>query len=896
MMSRVPLWRRYASLLGPDPKADVDDELRFHLESRAEDLIAQGWRPDTARQEAERQFGNLRRLGEMGEQLGRQRQRRRERREYAGEVLQDLRYTLRTLSRDRGFAFITVLILALGIASNTAVFSVVNTMLLRPLPFPEARQLTWLLASDRSLSPELRKTAGLSSVTYTVAAFEEFQRQNHSFQSVTSYNPFFGNSEYTLTGRGEPQPVAGVMVAGNFFQTLGVQPALGRLFVKEECQKGGRPAVLLSDAFWRRQFAGDPAIVGQVITLSKHPVTVAGVLPPSFDFGSVFSPGLRIDLYVPAVMDELRNWGNTLAVVGRLKPGVSVTEAQAEADVLFPQLHAAHRDWWSDYASTITGLKDFVSGKVKRSLIVLWCAVGLILLIVCVNLSNLLLARVTTRSKEFAMRIALGAGRGRLFRQLLTESLVLTSAGAILGLGLAFGLTTWLAHQSSIALPLLSSVAVDRAALAWTLLITVATSLLFGSVPALRLSAGNIQDALKNSGAGMSTGRKHERLRALMVISEVALACVLLISAGLLLRSFVNVLDVDLGFQPSRAAVIKIDYDDGNNPARRGVILQEILRNITAIPGIESAGIADMLPLGRNRSWGFKSKDKVYRNNEDVSALVRIVTPGYLAAMGMRLKEGRDFSWRDAANSEPVVIVNEAAARRHWDGQDPVGRLALTPGGDGWQATRVIGVISDVREHSLETSADPEMYLPAWQAVPEGAELVVRTKLPPEALASSIMKSLRSQNPNQPAAEFGPLQRIVDQAVSPRRFFVLLVTSFAALGLVLASLGIFGVISYSVTRQTQEIGIRMALGASNSQVELGVIARALRLALTGAVLGMLASLAAARWVASLLFGTKPSDPVTFLSIVLLLVVIALAAGYIPARRASRIEPIIALRS
>jgi predicted permease len=375
------------------------------------------------------------------------------------------------------------------------------------------------------------------------------------------------------------------------------------------------------------------------------------------------------------------------------------------------------------------------------------------------------------------------------------------------------------------------------------------------------------------------------------VVSEVVLACVLLISAGLLLRSFVNVLDVDLGFQPSRAAVIKIDYDDGNNGARRGLALQEILRNITAIPGVESAGIADMLPLGRNRSWGFRSKDKVYGKDEDASALVRIVTPGYLDAMGMRLKEGRDFSWRDASNSEPVVIVNETAVRRHWDGRSPVGRLVLA----GGRATRVIGVISDVREHSLESSVDPEMYLPAWQAGPEGAELVVRTKLPPEALASSVMKVLRSLNPSQPASEFRPLQRIVDQAVSPRRFFVLLVSGFAALGLLLASLGIFGVISYSVTRQTQEIGIRMALGASSSQVRFGVIARALRLALAGTALGVPAAFAAARWIASMLFGTEPSDPATFVSIVFLLGVIALAAGYIPARRASRIEPVIALR-
>jgi len=890
-MARMPAWRRYLRWFGPDPAADVNDELRFHLEAKVGDLIERGWEPEAARREAERQFGDFSAVQQEGERLGKEREHNLQRRDYWGGCAQDIRYALRTLRKDRSFTIVAVLILALGVAANTAVFSVVNTVLLRPLPFPDAQQLTWL-ASGKSLNAGLLKAAGLSGVTYTVSAYEEFRRHNHSYQSVTSYNPFFGNSEYTLTGLGEPEPVAGVMVAGNFFQTLGVQPALGRLFLPEECQKGGRPAVLLSDAFWRRQFAGDSTIVGQAITLSKQSVTVVGVLPSSFDFGSIFSPGLKIDVYVPAIMDNLRDWGNTLALVGRLKPGVSVAQAQAEADVLFPRLKAAHPEWEMDYSSTIIGLKDFVSGKLRRSLIVLWCAVGLILLIVCVNLSNLLVARATARSKEFAMRTALGAGRARLFRQLLTESLALSTAGALFGLGLTFAITAYLAHQASIALPLLNSVRVDAAALSWILLITVATTLLFGFVPGLKLSVGNIQDALKDSGQGMSVGSKYERLRSLMAISEVALACVLLMGAGLLLRSFLNVLDVDLGFQPSRAGAIKIDYDDGNSRTRRGAVLQEILRHIDSIPGVETAGIADMLPLGRNRSWSLAVKGKSYRKGEILAATARIVTPSYLSAMGMHLREGRDFTWRDSSKSQPVAIVNQSAARRFWPGEDPVGRILVVEGAD----TLVIGVISDVREDSLEIPAGPEMYLPETQADPEGAELVVRTKLPPEALASSVLKTLRSLNPGQPASEFRPLQTIIERSVSPRRFFVVLVTSFAAFGLALASLGIYGVISYSVTRQTQEIGIRMALGATAPQVQFGVIARALRLTLAGIALGIIGSFAAAKWIASLLFGTTPTDPATFGGIVLLLGAVALVAGYLPARRASRIDPTIALRS
>ncbi|HEY6292855.1 MAG TPA: ABC transporter permease, partial [Terriglobia bacterium] len=661
----------------------------------------------------------------------------------------------------------------------------------------------------------------------------------------------------------------------------------------EECRKGGRPAALLSQAFWRREFASNPAIVGQAITVNGEPVTIVGVLPASFDFGSVFSPGMNVDLYVPAIMDFWRTWGNTLAPVGRLKPGVSVTQAQAEANVLFPQLKAAHPDWFEDYKSTLTALSDHVSGKLRRSLIVLWLAVGLILLIVCVNLSNLLLARGATRSKEFAMRSALGAGRARLIRLLLTESLVLASGGATLGLGFAFAATTYLAHQGSIALPLLSSITVDRTALAWTLLIAVAAAVLFGLAPAFKMSGGNLQEALKDAGPGMSQGRKHERLRATLVISEVALACVLLIGAGLLLRSFLRVLDVDLGFQPSHAAAIKLDYDDGGSPARRGAMLQEVLRRVGMIPGIESAGVADMLPLDRNRSWGFIAKGSVYDKKKRHGAFVYVVTPGYLGTMGMRLLEGRDFSWHDQPDSEPVIIINQAAARQEWPDLDPIGRLAY---GIGRGETRVVGLISDVRESSLEDASSAQVYIPMTQAGPEGSELVVRTKLPPDVLASIVMRTLRSINPGQPANEFRPIQQIVDHAVSPRHFFVVLVASFAALGLILASLGIYGVISYSVMRQTQEIGIRMALGATAAKVQFGIIRNTLRLALVGIALGTAASFAVAKGIASLLFGTEPTDPATFAGMILLLSAVAFVAGYVPARRAARIDPMVALRS
>jgi predicted permease len=799
---------------------------------------------------------------------------------------QDIRFAFRTLRRDRAFTVMAVLILGLGIGANSTVFSVVNTILLRPLPFEAPQRLVWIEGPPQG--------CGLSCVTYSVDAFEAYQRANHSLENVTAYFPFYGPSDYKLTGRGEPQPVSGVNVACNFFQTLGVAPMLGRLFTTEECRKNASPAVLLSYLFWKRRLAGDRSLVGRAITLNNAPVTVAGVLPPTFDFGSVFAPGIKMDILVPANMDDMRDWGNVFLLIGRLKPGRNVPETQAEADILFPRFYfnAKHPEWGTGYKARVQSLKDHVSGRLRRSLVVLWSAVGLILLIVCVNLSNLALARAAARSKEFAMRNALGAGRGRLIQQLLTESMLLSMAGAVVGLGFAVAMTYYLAHQGSIALPLLSSLRVDGAAFAWTLLVATLSAVLFGLAPAFRMSGKNIQEALKDSGHGTTEGHAHERLRSVLVVSEVALACVLLVGAGLLLRSFLRVLEIDLGFQPDRAAALRVDYDEGGKPAQRGAILEEMLRRVKTIPGIEAAGITDMLPLDRNRSWGLGAKGVVYRKDESPDAFVYVVTPGYLAAMGMRLRAGRDLSWSDKADSERVVVLNEAAAKRLWPGQDPSGRTAVIAGTD----TKVVGIVANIRETSVEDSSGLEVYLPATQAGPAGAELVVRTQLPPQELAGTVLRTLRTLNAGQPATEFRPLRQIVDHAVSPRRFFAMLVAAFAALGLALASLGIYGVISYSVTRQTQEIGIRMALGATQGHVLAGVLGRTLRLALAGIAVGMVGSFVVARMIASLLFGTAPTDLVTFAGMAGLLAAVALAAGYVPAYRASRIDPMLALRN
>jgi len=851
--------------------------MQSHLELAVDENLKRGLSPEEARRQALIRFGGVVQAKE---------QQREERGvPWLDVLLQDLRYTWRTLRRDRVFTVVAVLILALGIGANVAVFSVVNTILLRPLPFRDPEQLVWLAGNNG--------IGGLSDVTYRVDAFEELQRHNRSFQNVTGFVPYYSASDTKLTGNGQPKPVSGVWVVGDFFQTLGVEPALGRLFTPDECVKGGRAAVVLSDPYWRQQFGADRSIVGKAIMLDDKPVTVVGVLPASFDFGSVFAPGLKMDVFVPAILDgDMRGWGHMLSLVGRLKPGVTAAQAQAEVAVLMPQLKRAggYDQWETDVKISVTSLKDEVSGKLRRSLQVLWCAVGLILLIVCVNLSNLLLARAATRSKEFALRISLGAGRGRLIRQLLTESLVLSGAGALLGLGLAYATITYLAHQGSLAVPLLSSVRVDGTALAWTVLLALGVGLLFGLAPGLKMSAGNLQESLKDSGPNSSDGRKHERMRAALVISEVALACILLVGAGLLLRSFLQVMDVDLGFQPARAYAIKMDAGD---PKTRIAAYKEAQRRVGLLPGVESVGISDMLPLDRNRSWEFRANGKPHKEGENRDAFVYVVTPGYLNAMGMRLKAGRDLAWTDAGKSENVILINEAAARREWPGEDPIGKVAQ---GIGDGDTRVVGVVGDVHESNVETASSPEVYVPATQNEPAGAELVVRSSLPLDTITPSVMGVLRSINPGQPAAEFRPIQSIVDRAVSPRRFFVLMVGAFAALGLILASLGIYGVISYSVTRRTQEIGIRMALGATPGRVQMGVISKTLVLAAIGISVGAVVSMGMANLIASMLFGTAPTDPITFVAMIFLLGAVALLAGYIPARRASRINPMVALRN
>jgi predicted permease len=895
MSEMLRLLRRLWAFIRREPlDDDLEDELAAHLQFAIDDNIVRGMSPIEARRIA------LISIGGMD-------QARYKHREARGIMTldifkQDLRYTLRTLWHDPSFTIVAVLILALAIGANIAVFSVVNTLLLRPLPFPNAHQLLWI-------APPPTK-CGMSCATYSTDAYDEFRASSRSYQDVTGYFAFSGADNLSLTLGGAPIPATGIDVIQNFFQVLGVQAQMGRVFTPDDARNGAAPVILLSNAWWKRQFNADPNIVGKAFDINGQQTTVIGVLPASFDFGAVFAPGTKVDAITPLnLYGPPRNWGNIITLIGRLKPGVTLGQAVDEAARVAP-----HMCWNNRYPETCgnykgavvpVALKDYIGGKLRRSLIVLWSAVGAILLIACVNLSNLLLARGAARAKEFAMRGALGASRGRIVRQLLTESLVLSGMGAIFGFMLAAVLVEWLAHQGAIALPLLSTLHMDGAALGWTVLISFFSATIFGIVPGLRMAGGNLYESLKDAGPGATASRKHERIRSVLVVSEVALACMLLVGAGLLLRSFMNVLKVDLGFEPDRAAAIKVTYDDSVpndkdgllSAAKRGVIFQQILTRVGALPGVEAAGFTDYLPLGQNRSWGLPYPKGLKPPQGVDGPLVYVVSPGYMRAMGTPIR-GRDFSWSDAPKGEQVVMINKSYAQylsslKAWSDNDA---LSKPLGNGGGQDLHVVGIVDDVHEENVDGDAGWQIYYPMTQASPSGAELVVRTRMNPASLAGAVLTTLREMNPKQPAAEFRPIRLLVNHAVSGRQFFMLLVVSFAGLGLLLAALGIYGVISYSVTRQTQEIGIRMALGASAAHVRRRILVSTLRLAVIGVVIGVGASIAGARLIAALLFGTSPWDVVTYGSMALLLLIIAALSGYIPAFRASRINPTVALRT
>jgi predicted permease len=801
-------------------------------------------------------------------------------------LLQDLRYTARTLRRDAGFAAFAILIAGLGIGASVIVFSVVNTLLLRPLPFARPSELVWIANHD---------TSGLSGQTTQVGHMLDLRERSKTLSAIAGYFAFYGVGDNLLSGRGEPERLSGVPVSENFFDVLGVKPMLGRAFNAQETAWKGPKAVMLGYAIWERRFNRDPKIVGTALIINDEPHTVVGVLPASFDFATVFAPGSRFDLYFPFPLSpETNRWGNTMAMIGRLKGGATAAGAQAEIRTLAPQITREHPER-NNFEGFVKPLAEQVSGNVRLAAWVLAGAVGMVMLIVCANLSNLLLARTAARQKEVAIRMALGAGRRRLLAQLLTEGLVLSCSGAALGLIVAFGGTRALTQLDAVSIPLLRDVRTDGVALGFAVILALVTGLVFGLAPALQASGSVMTSALKDASRGSTEGRSRTWIRSALVVSEVAFACVLLVGAGLLIRSLISVLDVKMGFEPARAATIRVDPDSRvTTPAQRVAYLDDVLRRVKEAPGIESAAITDTLPLGRNRTWGAGAVGVTYERGKYPSAFVRVVSEGYPAAMGVPVLAGRDFAASDMADKEPVVLVNKTLADSLWPNDVALGKyMKGTCGKD----RRVVGVLGDVRHLSLEQASGNEMYIPARQCDDlAGAYLVVRSTLPPGQLAGTLRAVLGPATGTLASNDFRTLQQLVDKSVSPRRFTVLLLGGFAAFALVLASLGIYALISYSVNQRTQEIGIRMALGASARDVQSRIVGQTLRLAAIGMAIGATCSWLLVRGAASLLFGVTPRDPQTFLAMALVLTTVALVAGYLPARRASRIDPMMALRA
>lgn len=797
----------------------------------------------------------------------------------------DARYALRAIRRDPGFFAFATLIIGLGVGASTAVFSVMSPLLIQPLPFEEPERLVFIDNGDG--------TGGLSGMTSRTSNVRDFRSEARSFEAIAGYNAFFDQASYNLSGSGEPERLVGTDVTSNLLDVLGVQPVVGRNFTEEEGLEGGPPALLLTHGFWVRRFAADPDVVGTTLSLNDEPYTVVGVLPPTFDFAPIFTPTVAVDFLLPwPISDRTNQWGNTTTMVARLAPGVTVPAAQAELESVIAALQAADGERWG-LGGRITSLQERIASPFRAGLLLLGAAAGVVMLIVCVNLSNMLLARSPRRRREMAVRRTLGATRGRLVRQLLMESTLVSLSGAVVGIGIARAATAFVSGSTGLELPMLSSIAVDGRALAFTVGIAVLAGLVVGMVPALQVSEGGESEALGGSARGGGGSRAARRMRELLVVSEVAMACVLLVFGGLVLRSFNQVMSVDIGFEAEEVIAWQLaSSQDFDTLPAVNAFFDEVVANVSAVPGVEAVGLVDALPLGTNRTWGARVVDKVYEDDEGESFFPHVVDHRYQEAMRIPLVEGRWFNTADAPGTQPVVVVNERAAREIFGG-DAIGRRF-----DMWYGeAEVVGVVGDVKHRGLDIASDSEVYFPMSQTWDfQTVDMVVRTSLPLESVVAPVASAIRSVEAQMPTEDFRTMSSVVERSVSPRRFTLQLLIAFAASALLLASLGIYGVLSYSVTERIPEIGIRMALGESAEGIRASIVGQTMRLAVIGIAIGTLVSVIGTRLISSMLYGVDPTDPVTFGAMIVLLLVVAGFSGLIPAVRASRTDSAGALRS
>ncbi|HEY0761791.1 MAG TPA: ABC transporter permease [Pyrinomonadaceae bacterium] len=862
---------------------DIDREMRLHLELQIEANIKAGMSPEEARQKAMRSFGNVNRAVDAAYDV-----------KGGGlfeTLAQDIRYGVRMLVKHKVFTSVAVITLALGIGANTAIFSVVNELLLSPLPYRNAEQIVMLW----EVTPE-----GRHQNTTSRANYRSWRAQGTSYQDIAA----FTDQRLNLTGGGDPEELSVQLATPEIFNVLGVDPLLGRTFRPEDGTNMN--VAVLSYGLWQRRFGGQANIVGQQLTLSGLKFTVIGVMPPSFEFHikSRSGTGRPAELWSILPMPTgagANDRGRFLSVVGRLKDGVSASNAAAELRTIATRLSDEAPEFNKNYTAEVLPLRDQFFGGVRRPLWLMLGAVGFVLLIACANVANLLLSLAASREKEIAVRAALGARRFRIVRQLLTESLLLALLGSALGLGFAYLGIKALVLISPRDLMVLQGVGLNLTVLAWTLGVSLLTGIVFGLAPALHVSRLNLNDSLKEGGkseSGQAGGSR--RLRSALVVSEIALAVVLLASAGLLIRSFIRLQQVDRGFETDNVLTMVVRVPDARYREDIQFVnfFSEVLERTRHLPTVRSAGMVNYLPLygGLGSATGFKIEGRPEPPpGQGPSTDVRVADAGYFQTMGIPLLRGRNFSDSEQREPKHVILINEALARKHFAGEDPIGQRLDVAMFDKPQPAEIIGVVGNVRYDSLIDESPPAVYFPHPDLTYAFMTLVIRTDGEPTAIAPAIQREIRALDPNQPVSDVRTMNQVMADWVSRSRFNTLLLGLFAGLATLLSAVGIFGVMNYSVALRTREIGLRLAIGAQPRQVLLLVLRQGLLLTVVGVGLGLAAAFALTRLLSGLLFGVEAVDLTTFASISFLLIVVSLLACYLPARRAMRIDPLRALR-
>jgi putative ABC transport system permease protein len=792
---------------------------------------------------------------------------------------QDLRYGIRMLFKHPGFTAIAVLTLALGIGANTAIFSVVNAVVLRPLPFEDPERIIRMWG----------KFSQGDHASTSPPDFLDYRAQNSTFEEFAAMM----SSSYNLTGDAEPERIIAADVTTNFFRALGVKPVQGRAFSPEEEQPGLSRVAIISEGLWRRRFGGVLPITGKTLTLDGRSYTVVGVA----------SNAARLledtEVWVPLTFDhpmmKVRRF-HFLRTIGRLKPGVTLQQAQADLDAVAMGLERQYPDSNKTWRLRLVPLREELLGDIRTGLYVLLGAVAFVLLIACANIANLLLARAAGRQKEIAIRSALGARPARLIRQLLTESIVLSTAGGAVGLLLAVWGTELLVKMTPDTIARANEIGVDNRVLGFTLLLSLLSGVIFGLVPALQTSRPDLTESLKEGGKGTVAGMGNNRTHSFLVVTEVALALVLLVGAGLLVQSFRRLQNVDPGFNPANTLTMRLFLPESKygEPGRPRAFLDQVLERVAALPGVKAVGTTTHLPMrGGGGDTYFKIEGRPFEDtNQHVTAQNPSISHDYLNAMGIPLVKGRPFTEQETKEPIKTVIINEAFARTYFTGEDPLSQRLVIDMGESLTC-EIIGVTRDIKQFSLQSQSPPTMYLPSIEV--GRASLVVRTAGDPLAITSAVRAAVQSVDKDQPIANVLSMEQILSSSVAEPRFRTLLLSVFAALALVLAGVGIYGVMSYAVARRTHEIGIRMALGARPGDTLKLVVGQGMTLALIGVAVGLAAAFALTRLLSSLLFGVSATDPLTFAVIALLLTSVAMVACYIPARRATRVDPMVALR-